>query len=152
RMPLNEKMKYVQKLVLLSARPIALVDDQVTDAAIRRLIFDAGDLLDDLFTLCQADITTKNPNRFKRYHENFQWVRQKMEAVEARDAIRNFQPPISGEMIMKHYNIGPSRPVGLIKEAIKEAILEGEIPNEKEAAWNKMIEEGKKLGLKSNEK
>jgi poly(A) polymerase len=152
RMPLNEKMKYVQKLVLLSARPIALVDDQVTDAAIRRLIFDAGDLLDDLFTLCQADITTKNPNRFKRYHENFQWVRQKMEAVEVRDAIRNFQPPISGEMIMKYYNIGPSRPVGLIKEAIKEAILEGEIPNEKEAAWIKMIEEGKKLGLKSHEK
>lgn len=152
RMPLNDKMKYVQKLVLMSSRPIALVDDHVTDAAVRRLIFDAGSVLEDLFTLCEADITTKNPNRYARYHDNFKLVRTKIEEVEARDSIRNFQPPITGEMIMEYYNIGPSKPIGQIKEAIKEAILEGEIPNEKVAAWEKMIEEGKKIGLHPHEK
>jgi hypothetical protein len=129
-----------------------LVDDHVTDAAVRRLIFDAGSVLEDLFTLCEADITTKNPNRYARYHDNFKLVRAKIEEVEERDSIRNFQPPITGEMIMEYYNIGPSKPIGQIKEAIKEAILEGEIPNEKMAAWEKMIEEGKKIGLHPHEK
>ncbi len=152
KMPLNEKMKYVQKLVYMSSRPIVIAEEHVTDAAVRRLIFDAGDYIDDLMTLCEADITTKNPKRFERYHNNFKLVREKMEVVEAKDKIRNFQPPVSGAMIMKYFNLPPSKPIGAIKEAIKEAILEGEIPNAFEAAWERMKEEGKKLGLEAHEK
>ena len=152
KMPLNEKMKFVQKMVFMSSRPIIIAEEQVTDSAIRRLVFDAGPFIDDLITLCEADITTKNSERYKRYHNNFKIVREKIILVEEKDHLRNFQPPISGEMIMKFFNLKPSKEIGLIKEAIKEAILEGEIPNEKEAAFEKMKEEGKKLGLIFHEK
>lgn len=147
RMPLNDKMKFVQKMVAMSSRPIAIAND-VSDSAVRRLIFDAGDYIDDLMTLCEADITTKNPKKFRKYHNNFKQVREKMMAVEERDQIRDFQPPISGEDIMTTFNIKPSREIGIIKETIKEAILEGDIPNNRESAFELMLEKGKKLGLK----
>lgn len=148
KLPLGNPVKYVQKIVLLSSRPISLVDENVTDSALRRLLFEAGDDFEDLIKLCKADITTKNEKKQKRFKDNFTIVEQKIKEVEERDKVRNFQPPISGEEIMETFGIQPCKEVGLIKNAIKEAILEGEIENSYESALKYMIELGKKLYLK----
>ena len=151
-LPMDARMKYVIKMVQMSSRPAALVDDSVTDSAVRRLLFDAGDDVEDLMLLCEADLTTKNEKRKRRYLNNFKLVREKFKEVEERDQVRNFQPPISGEDIMETFGIGPCREIGTIKEAIKEAILEGEIANERTAAVQKMHEIAGQLGLESAHK
>jgi len=145
KLPLGSQLDYVKKLVLLSSRPIALTEENVTDSAIRRLLFEAGDDIDDLMLLCEADITTKNKKKFQQYRQNLKEVRQKLIEIEERDKIRNFQPPVSGEEIMTYFQLKPSKEVGLIKEAIKEAILEGKIPNDYEQAVSYMKEIGKEI-------
>ncbi len=148
KLPLGTDLKYVQKMVKLSSRPIALITDDASDSALRRLLFDAGEDLEDLFTLCKADITTKNYKKQEKFTKNFEYVAQKIKEVEEKDQVRNFQPPISGEEIMEMFHIKPGREIGILKEKVKEAILEGDIANDKDEARNFVIAEAEKLGLK----
>lgn len=147
KLPLGTDMKYVQKMVKLSSRPIALIDDGTSDSALRRLLFDAGEDLEDLFTLCKADITTKNASKQEKFKKNFEYVAKKIKEVEEKDHVRNFQPPISGEEIMEMFQLKPGREIGILKEKVKEAILEGEIANDKDEARSFVIKEAKLLGL-----
>lgn len=147
KLPLGKDMKYVQKMVKLSSRPIALVSDDASDSALRRMLFDAGEDLEDLFTLCKADITTKNSYKQEKFKKNFEYVAKKIKEVEEKDHIRNFQPPITGEEIMAMFNLKPGKEIGILKEKVKEAILEGEISNDKDSATAFVLQEAKKIGL-----